>query len=462
MVAIKKRKDIFLSLDNNQGTSGFTLIELIIAMAFLAVIITLAGTIMVFSNKAQAVVSKEFQIQSDMRIATEILNQEIRYSSAVFMMNENQYKNSSDIKSEWNYVVLSDDKKEVKHYLWDASSGTHKITSLVKAQDHLIFGLNFNGVNSDSKLVHFKLDGFSEGSSTAKISVSTTLNAINSAVVDDSGTLLAPSLALAYRSDDIPDPDKVTVAVTMVLDESGSMAYKMGGDGIGKDEIRTEVLKEKAKELIDTFSDMENVSISLIPFSTNANKAYDFLSPSISTNKVILKNRIDSLNKVGGTNAGDGLRRSYYNHIDFSSGQTNKVLNYTILLMDGNPTYWPSKNGSTHFYGTGNLGDGSSNIGGNGSTSIDGSMGYIESFSDMFINKSTPSVYMKTFVIGFTGIEAEVTRAKDIAKYHNHDSDSRIKGVYYSASNSQELKDAFTSIAEFILSETWHIYGPLQ
>lgn len=438
--------------------TGVTLLELIIVLAFIGIVISLAGTMMIFSIKSQAAVSKEFQIQSDMRLASEVINQELRYSSAVFMLNEHQYSDSSDLKSGWDYFTLSDDKKEIVRYVWDDSSSSHQKISLVKAQDNILYNLTLNGVVEDSRMINFKLDGSFESGSGTKVTVSTVLNALNAAVVDNSGTPISPAITLAYRSDDIPDPEKVKVAVTMVLDKSGSMGDPMGG---GNSDIRISVMKEKAKELIDTFADMDNVYISLIPFSTNANDPGTFLKAS--TNKTALKNSIDSLTANGGTNAGDGLRRSYYQHVDFVD-PTHDILHYTILLMDGNPTFWPSLNGSTHYYGTGNISNSTSYMGGNGSSTIDGSMGYIESFSNGYIKKndSSQKVFMKTFVIGFTGVSEEVSRAIDIANYHSHNTDDRIKGMYYAAANSNELRLVFNSIVDFILRETWHIYGPIS
>ncbi|MGI5834812.1 MAG: VWA domain-containing protein [Bacteroidales bacterium] len=439
--------------------NGFTLIEIVIVISFLVVIFSLAGTMMTFSTKSQAAVEKEFQLQSDMRIASEIVNQELRYSTAVFMLNEHQYGDSSDLKNGWNYFTLSDDKKEIVQYIWDKGTNSHKKISLVKAQNNILFKLIFDGVVTDSRMINFNLDGFYEGSSDSKVSVSSVLNALNAAVVDNSGTPLAPALTLAYRSDEVPDPEKVKIAVTMVLDKSGSMGDPMGGTGSGSSSIRISVMKEKAKKLIDTFADLDNVYVSLISFSTNANNPGAFLRAK--DHKTSLKNSIDSLYANGGTNAGDGLRRSYYQHVDFDDPD-HEVLHYTILLMDGNPTYWPRK-GGTDYYGTGDI----SQTGGTGTettSNINNSMDYIESFCNGYIKKtdSSQKVFMKTFVIGFTGISTEVSRAQTIADYHTHSTDSRIKGMYYAATNSNELEEVFKSIVNFILKETWHIYGPIS
>jgi len=438
---------------------GFTLVELIVVIAFVSIIFSTAGSIMVFSIKSQDVIEKEFQIQSDMRIASEIVNQQVRYASAVFLLNSSQYTGSSDLKEGWSYFALSDDKSEIVHYGWNETSGTHEVNQLVKARDGVFYGLRFDGMQDKSGVVKYQLDGHFDDGGKVKVSIKSELNALNSVVVDDSGVGVLPAVTMAYRSEDIPDADKIKVAVTLVLDRSGSMGYVMGG---GNDDIRIAVMKAKASELIDTFASMDNVYVSLIPFSTNANNPGNFLLAK--DHKDTLKASINGYSANGGTNAGDGLRRSYYNHVTFNSTELDKVLNYTILLMDGNPTYWPSKDGSTHFYGTGDISDNGNVLGGNGSSTIDGSMDYISAFSNSYIKNisHTQTVFMKTFVIGFTGVTEEVNRANTIATYHTHGYDNRIKGFYYAATSSEELANVFASITEYILQDTWHIYGPTE
>lgn len=438
---------------------GFTLVELIIVIAFVSIIISIAGSMMVFSIRSQEVIENEFQIQADMRLASEVVNQQVRYASAVFLLNSNQYKGSVDLKEGWNYFVLSDDKSEIVHYSWNEFSGTHDVSQMVKARDGVFYGLRFEGVHDKSQVVKYQLDGHFTDGGNVKVSIKSELNALNSVVVDDSGVGALPSVAMAYRSEDIPDADKIKVAVTLVLDRSGSMGGIMGG---ANNDIRLAVMKAKASELIDTFASMDNVYVSLIPFSTNANNPGAFLLAK--DNKEALKTSISGYVANGGTNAGDGLRRSYYNHVTFNAGELDKVLNYTILLMDGNPTYWPSKDGSSHFFGTGDISDNGNVLGGNGSSTIDGSMDYISAFSNSYIKNisHTQTVFMKTFVIGFTAVIEEVNRANTIATYHTHAYDNRIKGFYYAATSSEELANVFTSITEYILQDTWHIYGPTE
>ncbi len=449
---------------------GLTLIELLVSLSFVAIIIVLAATMLNFSNKSQVVIGDEFQLQSQMRIAAETLNQEVRYSTAVFLMNENQFRSSSDLKNEWNYVALSDDKSEIIHYIWDSTLRTHKRNVLVGKQNELSYHLKFSGSTEDPKIVNFILDGYTSNSSNPKSTITTALNAVNSVVVDDSGTLISPAYVLAYRSDETPTPDNLKVAVTLVLDESGSMAEKMGGSSEAKDELRTNVLKEQAIELIDLFQRMSNVHVSIVPFSNNANGIKSFVKVE-GTASEELKTQINNLKTDGGTNAGDGIRRSYYQHKAFNtSNATSQVLNYTIILMDGNPTYYVRRN-STNYYGNVAVGskDGGVNIavsgnGGESEDNMNSSLSYINSLAKEVILKNTtsPQIFMRTFVVGLNGNQNAVDRAQSVAQYHNHPTDDRIVGKYYAATSKQELKEAFTSIADYILKETWHIYGPLK
>lgn len=423
-----------------------------------------------FSTKSQDVIGDEFELQSQMRIAAETLNQEVRYATAVFLMNENQFRSSSDLKNEWNYVALSDDKSEIIHYVWDNTLRIHKRNVLVGKQNDLSFQLKFSGSTEDSKLVNFILDGYTAGNSNPKATITTTLNAINTVVVDDSGTIMSPSHVLAYRADETPTPDNLKVAVTLVLDESGSMKENMGGSGPGSTDARTTVLKEKANELLDLFQGMSNVYVSIVPFSDNANGIVPFKKVE---NVIIdqLKNQINSLRTSGGTNVGDGIRRSYYQHKSFNTNNsTSQILNYTIVLMDGNPTYYVKRNNSNYY---GNVAIESKDNGveiarsGTGfedESNMNLSLGYIDNLAKQVIlkNDTNPHIFMKTFVIGLNGNQSSVNRAQAIAQYHNHPTDERIIGKYYAAKNKQELEDAFSSIADYILKETWHIYGPLK
>ena len=431
---------------------GFTLVELLIGLALVGVIITTATSLIIFAIRSQETVSNEFDIQADMRLASEVINQELRHASAVFILNDDQYSNDT-ISNGWSYFGLSDDGKEILHYAWNEASDSHVKTTLVSARSEISYNMNFVKDEDESFMIRFLLDGLLENGQL-KTSITSHLNALNTVVVDDAGTLMSPGISLAYRLQDIPDPEKVKVAVTLILDTSGSMGNQMGG---GDSSIRMTNMKVRGKELIDTFADMGNVYISLVPFATTASNPDPFISAT--DNRQALKDSIDSFNASGGTNAGDGLRQSYYLHDDFNTNLASdeSVLNYAILLMDGSPTYYPVRDGQP-YYGSGN----NSDRGGGGGSYNDASLNYIKNFSDIKIKitDASQNVYLKTFVIGFTGVVAEVERSEEIAGFHKLDGDDRIDGFYYEATSSEALANAFKAISDFILQETWHIFGP--
>ena len=138
--------------------------------------------------------------------------------------------------------------------------------------------------------------------------------------------------------------------------------------------------------------------------------------------------------------------------------------------MDGNPTYYVRRN-RTNYYSSVPIGSKDNgvdiSISGSGSESEDNmnsSLSYINTLAKEIIlkNATSPQIFMRTFVIGLNGNQYAVNRAQSVAQYHNHPTDDRVIGKYYAATSKQELKDAFGSIADYILKETWHIYGPLK
>lgn len=458
MVTLKGEVGMIPSLKNK----GFTLIEVILVLGFMGIIIATTTSLILFSNRTHEVIVQEFQVQSDMRVASEVINQQVRHATAVFLLNSNQY-NSQNLSDGWNYFGVSDDESEIIHYHWNKGLNKHDIQVLASASPGVSYNMSFSPTHEDTLMVDFILNGFTESSNNPKTSIKSSLNALNTVVVDDSGTATQPSVVLAYRSQDIPTPDQIKVAVAMVLDTSGSMDWDMNGNTTNNNNIkRIQLMKNRSKELLDTFSSIGNVYVSIIPFSKSANKPGDFYLASEKADD--LKGEIDGLNAVGGTNIGDGLRRAYHQHDTFNKKNTSsQILNYTILLMDGNPTYWPRRNGESYF-GDGDITE--SHNGGNGSitvANIAASMPYIENLGNNVIRKNdtTQGVFQKTFVIGFSALSSDVSNAKTIAEeYLNHPTDSRINGTYYPATSSEELAEVFRSISEVILKETWHIYGP--
>lgn len=453
--------------NNNRG---FTLVEIIITCALVGVVAMAMMPMIRFAGRAQQITSEEYTIQAQMRTASESITQHMRHATVGFTVTEEQY--DSGRTAGWSYFALENDNRRIMHYQWDPVTSSHVATTIVEEQPNVSYNLTFKQNQPGSKLIEFQLDGFVDGNEDFKMSVVSDLMALNSVVVQDSGTAMVPAVALAYREDDTPVPqtqvtqNPVKVAVALVLDTSGSMSFDMDGNEPpgwpyygsipphDSGDVRIANLKAKANELIDKFADMGNVSISVIPFAANANNPGTFRDAA--TNAADLKSQISALNASGGTNTGDGMRRAYYRLKEFDDAATDEVMSYMILLVDGNPTYYSTNDDGTFQTSSGNI----DNLSGSGNDSSQTqAMSYISTVGSQLITGG--SVDITTFVIGFTANSSEVTRARSIAEtYCTHPTDPDRTGTYYAATSSVELAEVFDTITQIILEQTWHVYGP--
>lgn len=454
-----------------KSNKGVTLVELVIVLALLTFGIGIAVNMILFSRNAQAKTLEEFDFQSEMRQSSQVVNNEIRNSTVVFAVPQNTFNNK---KAMWNYLGLKDSKTLVQ-YTWNESANDHDEKILYKSDKDISLNLMFKKKNLDSKLIEFTLQGYIDGKSDPKMTIKSELEAFNSLVVEDGGTPSYPATALAYRTDDTPGPTtkagkKVVAAVTLVLDESGSMAWRMNGQNSwprnSTNPFRMDTLKEKANDLIDQFSNMTgNIYVSVIPYSYNAtikkinNKDFTLAN---SINKETIKSKISGMIASGSTNTGDGMRISYYAmknfkdnppSVDSSLPSDTKVINYMILLSDGNPTRYSYENiGSQRYFFRKT---------GNPQGYIDdsyNSLRYTEIMGKEYITGQDLDI--NTFVIGFSAVESEIDKANLIAGYCNLPSNPKRNGKYYEASSDVELEAVFDEIGGTILKEMWHIYGP--
>lgn len=457
-------------------TAGFTLIEMIIVISLIGVVMTAAAGFIKFSLASERKVEDEYVLQSEMRHATEIVNNAVRDASVTFIMPG--ALEADRIKNKWCYIGISEDGSEIVQYLWteneDGTNGKHIKRVLVSAKDDASFFLRLDN-KEKTKLVGYRLGLDKEDGRS--LEVSSMLSAINSIAVDFYSTDKNPAALIAYRTDPRPQPEgnkAVTVVISMILDDSGSMAWNMmGGTRVDNNEnkARKIIMKAKAEALIDSFP--ENVHLGIVGYSNNANNPSALINLANPSKKLEAKRKIPN-DASGGTNTGDALRRAYHQLKTYEKAADEEVLNYIILLTDGNPTYFSHTNyskRSSYSYSagdrniptvaTGDYQTGTGNItylGGPGSDDPkDNCLNYTKTMGDII--KADRSLKAKTFVIGFSGVPEEVTRAKTIAANCNTASTS-IDEVYFYAGSEESLGIAFDAIKESILLEVWHIYGP--
>jgi uncharacterized protein YegL len=409
-------------------------------------------------------VENEFELQASMREASTILNNSIRKASVTFTLTKDVFEDEEPAEK-WNYFGV-EHGNEIVQYTWNGTDHDREV--LLTAADGITYNLYFKVIDPQKKLIQFNLECIQADNDREKITVETVLSALNSVAVDEGGSIDNPAAAIAFRSDPTPNPEVVTtqtevnIVVALVLDDSGSMDEDMSGKspgdwGFNSSNVRKTIMKSKACALIDDFAE-SNFQVCVIPFATNADRAGTIMS--CEDNAAALKTTINSLNASGGTNTGDGLRRAYYRLKDYRTAHSGQdTVYYIILLTDGNPTYRSSTNYWTYQPQTS---DGNcaytSGTGQETTTNLTNCLNYVNTVGQ---NLVVGDFDIKTFVIGFSGVSSDVSRAQDIADdYCTHISDPDRTGTYFSATSDIELEAAFNTITTTILQETWHIYGP--
>ena len=452
-----------------KNKKGITIVEMIVVIALIVMVLAIVGSFMKFSFISQKTSADEYKIQGDMRLASDIINNQIRNATVAFTLPQNRFVHATDFPI-WSYFGVENNKDIVQYYS-DGHTQTKRI--LFTAAEGVSYSLTFVKNTSNSKLLEYTLVASFDSNDKSKITISSKVEALNSVAVDEGGSIDTPAVAIAYKTDPIPTAQRSTVAVALVLDNSGSMDFIMGGTGTDKNEYRKDILKQQAIKLINTFSSMGNVNVCVIPFSNNANNTNGWKDSTVVADKTSIISAINGITGDGGTNTGDGMRRAYYSLQSFdalpaNSGKT--VLNYMILLTDGNPTYYSGTTDPSGYHATYVAQTNSNNAayvwgdGGESTSNINVSMNYVNTIGQNLTVGQT--IDIKSYAIALTGISTEVTRVQSIAESACTATNltlhpSRI-GKYFLASSSDQLAAAFKDISNTVLADQWHISGPYQ
>lgn len=372
-----------------KNTQGFTLVEVILAVALISLVIILSSNILIFGTNSQKLTVKEYSLQSELRRAAEQTNELIRYSKAVFAVPEPFVSSVSAMDPGWSYLMVSPDGKRIVTMEYDDSLNKHVEKVVVGESESIIYSISFDQdeeANGDTVL-KYKIHAYNTDDAgnkdSEKLLFETTVETINAIQVADKGTELSPSIALAFRSDgQTSGKGKNQIAyITIIVDISNSMNLTPDGGGSTTSENSNARIKNvrnalvgdgtsSGKGIIQLFSKEENVFISLVPFANTANypsphansnpagqhPIYEVYENSDSNSLITLikETKADGYQTAkygsgqGGTNTGDGLRRAYYLHDTFRARMSangtpiddkDQVHHYMILLVDGETTY---------------------------------------------------------------------------------------------------------------------------
>ncbi|GEM_PF-934626 len=372
-----------------KNTRGFTLVEVILAVALISFVIILSSNILIFGVNSQKLTLKEYSVQSDLRRATEQANELIRYSKAVFAVPKSYVSPDTAMDPGWSYLMVSSDGKRIVNMEYDDTLKKHVEKVAVEESEGILYGISFDKDESakGDTVLKYKIHAYNTDESGNKagerILYESTVETVNAIQVVDKGTELSPSIALAYRSDgQTSGKGKNQIAyITIVVDTSNSMNNTPSGGGSNTSEtVNSRIYKVRealvgngtstGNGIIQSFSKEENVFISFVPFANTANypiphansnpagkhpfyEVYksaesNYLITTINNTKADGHKSGSYGSGQGGTNTGDGLRRAYYLHDTFRKrmedagtpiNDKDQVHHYMILLVDGETTF---------------------------------------------------------------------------------------------------------------------------
>ncbi len=490
---------------------GFTLIELILAIALTSMVIVIGTNLMVFGMKNSKLTYDEFDIQSNVRIMSQKINTTIRDSAATFILHRDHADSLTD---EWNYIMLNSDKTKLIDYKWNSTTKTHDAREIFKGIEDITLDLEFEKdtpANID-RLLRYTLtvhDGLKSNTIQSELESNNSLQVIDRSYAESANTL-------AYRFDSrIDEASNAQATVAMVLDKSGSMKDRLDG-GTAYDNSsdayhsRIKKLRIEANRLLDALAEYPNIWVSINPFDSTANGSEIMLKAQVNNKtNTGLSNQINGLRAGGGTNTGDGIRRAYYriknfNELDENKNKTNK--NFMIILVDGVTTFasvnridytqksynnyrgdsvtvdgkvydyygssgWLFKTyyyrnyEVSYFTGDNSISNNSLNnyntyysdgrYAGDGSNLDPWGTEYVDIFGEKVRDyKKGTNEAIKVFVIGFSSVSADYGSLRDIALSTTGDT------VYYEAGSSEALQEIFAAIQREISDALWHIGGP--
>lgn len=451
---------------------GFTLLEIIVVIAILGTVMSMIFGLLFYGFDVFQLTSKDYQVQSDVRIAMEKTNSLVRYSRALFAVPDIDY-----LDPEWSYIGLNSDRTELINYKWDSATKTHIQEIMAGPYDGITFRIGFDKTNNLSKdnTLRMYFESFSSEGTIKRYEIKSGYEALNSLQVINYGTLTNPATALAYREEEyVYENYKLVVNIAMVLDVSGSMAWGIvdpNHDVSKNNPSRISILEDQSKALVAQFAANSNsdvsINLALVPFSTYAKTPSIFYNVKDSTQKNSLITKIENLNANGSTNTGDGLRRAYYELLKKQTSDLKDatvdtlVKNYTIILVDGDSNtssmygvssgWW---NWNEYFFEDDGTIDNCSFSYYYCSTGYVSSESLANDYVSLMGGKLIDPNFVSNYVISFAK-SALPTQIAFIATATN----TPEQRVFY-ASDADQLGLSFTEIQMSITNDLWQFLGP--
>lgn len=228
--------------------------------------------------------------------------------------------------------------------------------------------------------------------------------------------------------------DATPKEIVLVLDESGSMAFKVGQEYVDAPvgSRRIDYLKSSAKQFVNVLQGKQGVKIGLVKYDFKADKIADLTSVENQSGANSLKSAIDSLSPDGGTNTGDGYRIAYH----MLKNSSNNLAEKSVVIMTDGGSMNASYSGGQYF------------------TGYTGSYTYplvSDVVADNYakkIGKMAKQEDFKNYSIAFSTLSNVTERLKKITI-----ASTKGKLNFYKATSASELSQVYEDIAENIYGQ---------
>lgn len=360
---------------------AFSLTEMIIAIVLLAVVSAAVFMLIKTPGDFNLYSQKEFDVQSDLRYSSSIVDSSIKNASAAFLLT----KHDTMFKKGWNYFMNEEEGgySRLLLYEWDGTGHVKKILSEFPS-DNVVLKLYFQR-KTDGGMIKYNIEA-NDKKRNKEYKVESEVKVLNAAnIIDESKldySVSPPEMranCLAFRSDK-RDPSVSSdgydhISVSFVLDTSGSMdAAVDGGWATSSKKSRIKILKEVLTKFMEDIvtQDMSGVvDVRIYPFASymaEGLRKYSYLPESEWDNMVddstsynnydkfinakkrglsFLKKMVNDLRTSNATNPADGLRYAYHGINQYEKimierarlkGKSKvRIKHYLFLLTDGVP-----------------------------------------------------------------------------------------------------------------------------
>lgn len=274
--------------------------ELMVAAAILAAILTIGILFIRSSTNDFQYVSKEYTVQNGVRSSMENIGNVIKEATAIFTVGQAKFDPDDPLKMTdgWSYIGLSKDRTRLINYIWvwtDVKNkrGVRKEIDITpsewniqdKDNKKIEYEIGFYR-DEDNKALHPKDEKELRSRKVVRMSVKgtvkgtqTSYNLSNDILAENLNQIMdskdrnpsEPITAIAYKVDALEDPviqkSGADAAFVFVVDTSGSMSLDINAYSTSQvAKKRISILKEVVKKFIDQLEKVGTVDLYIVPF----------------------------------------------------------------------------------------------------------------------------------------------------------------------------------------------------